>query len=313
MPNLIYKLILENSTIKYTNLNSYIILRKKKKIKNNFTLNIKLNTKTNGTLLLVHTENKNKIDNIIYKNVTLNIVENTCFTIINLFSQNNNYNVIFFTKLNLLLKKNSNIDSYVINNMRSNVRNYIKIQNILKSSSKLTFFTTNIGTTIFNTYAYNVLWKNSLINFYVTLQTKKKQINFFNIKTTHLDNNSCSNHICRIVAEENTKTLIKVTVTVNKNITNTETDTNCKTLTLGNSTNIFMPFLKIYNNVIKCTHSACVGGIENKLIYYMQTRGLSKNKAYKIIAHSFTKELINKIKNTKLLNYLKKKVFLLDE
>lgn len=302
MLNLTYKIILENTNIKYTNIHNCIDTQQKEKLLGH-SINITLTKKkTNGTLYVVHTEKKNKYNNIVYKNITVNIDSNMVFKIVNVFIRNN-HSTIFYTKLNILLNDNTKVDSFIVNN----TRNYLKTKNKVDNSSKLAYYVVNNGD-IYKTTVNNELYKNSCLNFFAILQTKPNQTNFFNVKTAHINNNSYSNHVCRIVAENNTKTTIKATVTVNKNITNTQSDTNCKTLTVGEtSENTFMPFLKIYNNEIKCTHSASVGCVEKELIYYMQTRGLHKDKAYKIIANSFTKELLKKIKNIKLYNYLQKR------
>lgn len=55
------------------------------------------------------------------------------------------------------------------------------------------------------------------------------------------------------------------------------------------------PHLEIYANDVKCTHGAGIGRLDEEAIFYLQSRGLPKETARKILAESFASEMIDQI------------------
>jgi Fe-S cluster assembly protein SufD len=50
-----------------------------------------------------------------------------------------------------------------------------------------------------------------------------------------------------------------------------------------------VPDLEIKNNEVKCSHAATVGKIDEEQIFYLNSRGVSENKAKVMIAEGFLK------------------------
>lgn len=55
------------------------------------------------------------------------------------------------------------------------------------------------------------------------------------------------------------------------------------------------PQLEIYADDVKCTHGATIGQIEEDAIFYLQSRGISKEAAQDIILNAFTNETLDSI------------------
>lgn len=68
------------------------------------------------------------------------------------------------------------------------------------------------------------------------------------------------------------------------------------------------PFLEMANGKIKVKHAAAAGRIDPKERFYLQSRGVQKEKAEKLLAYFFLKDVINQIKEKnkkeKIKNYI---------
>lgn len=64
------------------------------------------------------------------------------------------------------------------------------------------------------------------------------------------------------------------------------------------------PFLEIDNDDVKCSHGVTVGQLDEESLYYMRTRGISKQQATLLLMYAFCAEIIGKIKIGPLREYL---------
>ncbi len=77
-----------------------------------------------------------------------------------------------------------------------------------------------------------------------------------------------------------------------------------KTLAYQKSNNILLnpkakmnirPQLEIYADDVKCSHGATVGQLDEEALFYLRSRGISKDEARKILLHAFAGEVIGDI------------------
>ncbi|MBD3265770.1 Fe-S cluster assembly protein SufD [bacterium] len=57
-----------------------------------------------------------------------------------------------------------------------------------------------------------------------------------------------------------------------------------------------MPQLEIYADDVKCTHGATTGHLDDDAIFYLQSRGISKENARGLLTYAYASELINRMK-----------------
>jgi len=60
------------------------------------------------------------------------------------------------------------------------------------------------------------------------------------------------------------------------------------------------PELEIYADDVKCSHGSTTGQLDEDALFYLQTRGLSKDKARKLLVSAFTGEVFNAIDDENL-------------
>jgi Fe-S cluster assembly protein SufD len=80
---------------------------------------------------------------------------------------------------------------------------------------------------------------------------------------------------------------------------------NNKNLLLTNKAQInTKPELEIYADDVSCAHGATVAKIDEKSIYYLQTRGINYEQAKKMLSIAFIQELINTVELDSLKSFL---------
>jgi Fe-S cluster assembly protein SufD len=68
------------------------------------------------------------------------------------------------------------------------------------------------------------------------------------------------------------------------------------------------PELEIYADDVKCSHGSTSGSLEEDSIYYLMTRGLSKQESVKLLVNGFLNEVTDTIKNMSLKNFIQGKL-----
>jgi Fe-S cluster assembly protein SufD len=57
------------------------------------------------------------------------------------------------------------------------------------------------------------------------------------------------------------------------------------------------PELEIYANDVKCTHGSTTGQLDSQALFYLQSRGISKHRAEKILVTAFVSEILAAFRN----------------
>jgi len=64
------------------------------------------------------------------------------------------------------------------------------------------------------------------------------------------------------------------------------------------------PQLEIFADDVKCSHGFTCGKIQEEELFYLESRGLNKERANKLLIQAFSQELLNKISKTHLGEFL---------
>jgi len=68
------------------------------------------------------------------------------------------------------------------------------------------------------------------------------------------------------------------------------------------------PELEIYADDVKCSHGSTTGQIDEEAIFYLQSRGISKKGAIKLMINAFAKDALEKISIEVLQEYIDQKI-----
>lgn len=68
------------------------------------------------------------------------------------------------------------------------------------------------------------------------------------------------------------------------------------------------PELEIFADDVKCSHGTTTGQFDEEAIFYLQTRGISKESAKKLLIEAFADEVIDKVDSEELRIWIKEKL-----
>ncbi len=138
-----------------------------------------------------------------------------------------------------------------------------------------------------------------------------KDSNNCNNKTfiSHLAEDCRSNQVYKGILNDNSKATYFSNTYVDSIAQKTEGYQLSKGVLLSDNAYYFSkPELKIYADDVKCSHGSTIGPIDENAIFYLRSRGMSKNAATKLLVSSFINEDINSIKDENILEIIEKKL-----
>jgi Fe-S cluster assembly protein SufD len=56
------------------------------------------------------------------------------------------------------------------------------------------------------------------------------------------------------------------------------------------------PALEIYADDVKCTHGSTTGPVDDDLVFYLQSRGISKAAAHHLLTYAFAADITRRIR-----------------
>lgn len=121
----------------------------------------------------------------------------------------------------------------------------------------------------------------------------------------HIDNHTCVEHVApHCVSREDYKGILDGAsrgvfngrIVVHKDAQKTDSEQSSAALLLSGKAEIdAKPELEIYADDVKCKHGATVGQLDERAVFYLQSRGVSEAEARNLLTYSFADELIQRI------------------
>lgn len=135
---------------------------------------------------------------------------------------------------------------------------------------------------------------------------------------THVDTNSFiyhnaphtfSHQLYKTVLDDSSRGVFTGLIRVEKDAQFIESKQLNKNLLLTNKAHAnSRPQLEIYADDVKCAHGSTTGQINEDELFYFQSRGINKEKAKNILAKAFINEVIFKIQNKTIKEYILKEL-----
>lgn len=125
------------------------------------------------------------------------------------------------------------------------------------------------------------------------------------IETQHIDNhtlvehkkpNSLSTELYKGIMNDKSEAVFNGKVLVFKDAQKTNAYQSNQNILLTDDASIdSKPELEIYANDVKCSHGSTTGKLDEEAIFYLRSRGISLDRAKKMLLHAFAGEVIDKI------------------
>jgi len=123
----------------------------------------------------------------------------------------------------------------------------------------------------------------------------------------HLSENTKSYQLIKSSLMEKSKAVYQGKIFVDSKAQKTDGYQLSKGILLNDGTEFnAKPELEIYADDVKCSHGSSSGNLDENKIFYLMTRGLSKDEAKQILLDGFYMEVIEKITDIKIKKIIKK-------
>lgn len=118
---------------------------------------------------------------------------------------------------------------------------------------------------------------------------------------THTVGGGTSNQLIKFVLEDNSRGRFIGDLKIAQDAQQTEAHQTNRNLLLSETAEMrTQPQLEIYADDVKATHGASTGQLDESALFYMQQRGISKEKARQLLVNAFMKDVLNTISDEAL-------------
>ena len=125
------------------------------------------------------------------------------------------------------------------------------------------------------------------------------------IQVEHMKPNSTSHQVYRGTLKGKATSVFRGNIYVHPKAQQTCADQSSKTLLLSGEAEMnAKPQLKIFADDVKCSHGITIGQLEENILFYMKSRGISHENANKMLQKSFLSEALEAYPNEILKKYL---------
>jgi len=274
---------------------------------------VKENYSLNKPLIIYNITTKELNSTAINLKTDIVLEKNSSLKLINLFddnSENNFINIVqnFDIAHDAILKnykidhkKNSNI-KYSYNNINLE-KNSISENFIFSTGSK--FMKNEINCNLNDEYS------SAFINGIINLTNSQHH----EIKTNinHLAENTKSYQLIKSVLNDNAKGIYQGKIYVDSKAQKTNGYQLSKALLLSENTEFDgKPELEIYADDVKCSHGATSGNLDEDAIFYLMSRGLSKQQSKELLINGFLLDAVEKITDIEIKDLIKNMIGIIE-
>lgn len=198
----------------------------------------------------------------------------------------------------IIQEENSEIEYLIIQNDKNNFHfNSINISQKQNSISNCFTFSYS-GAVVRNNLNIKLKEKNCYSNMYGFYALRKKSHVDNHTTVDHIDENSISNEHYKGIMDNNSNGVFNGKIFVRKKAQKTNAFQSNNNILLSDEAKInTKPQLEIWADDVKCSHGCTVGQLDKEAMFYLQSRGISKEKAISMLLGAFSEEIIEKIEN----------------
>jgi Fe-S cluster assembly protein SufD len=121
----------------------------------------------------------------------------------------------------------------------------------------------------------------------------------------HMAPNCTSNEIFRGLADNEANAVFNGRIHIHPDAQKTVAKLSNKNLLLSDFATInTKPELEIYADDVRCSHGATVGQIDSDALFYLQSRGISRSEAKRLLSLAFIAEIVDKVPETSVQTFI---------
>ena len=271
-----------------------------------FTLEVSKNYKFIKPLVIYNYFSKNLKESILNNKNSIILNDDSELTLINYTDDDSKDNFMTNTIDNLIIKKNASLRNIFINNSRCNGYFYRYIKSALEKGSSCDNYLLSTGLK-FNKLDIEINHneENSRSSIFSALNLLGLEHQEIKTRINHNAPNCQSYQKIKNVLNNQSKGVYQGKIFVKNIAQKTDAYQLSKALILNNESEFdAKPELEIYADDVKCSHGSTSGSIDFDSIHYLKSRGIPEEEALKMLINGFLSEVLEKIKDVKLKNFL---------
>ena len=222
--------------------------------------------------------------------------ENSKMSLINFFLDDGKNNFINIFQ-NFNIEKNAIFKNYKFDTQENNNLKYVYNEIDLKENSLVENFIISKGSKFFkNEIICNLKEKYGSVFVNGIIDLKNNQHHEIKTNINHLNENSKSYQLIKSVLSDNSRGVFQGKIFVDSIAQKTDGYQLSKALLLNENCEFnAKPELEIYADDVKCSHGSTSGNLDENAIFYMMSRGLTYEKAKKLLINGFFLDVTDKI------------------
>ena len=271
-----------------------------------FTLEVSKNYKFIKPLVIYNYFSKNLKESILNNKNSIILNDKSELTLINYTDDNSRDNFMTNTIDNVIIKKFASLKNIFINNSRCNGYFYRYIKSALEKGSSCDNYLLSTGLK-FNKLDIEIDHneENSKSSIFSALNLSGLEHQEIKTRINHNAPNCQSYQKIKNVLNDESKGVYQGKIFVKNIAQKTDAYQLSKALILNDESEFdAKPELEIYADDVKCSHGSTSGSIDFDSIHYLKSRGIPEEEALKMLINGFLSEVLEKIKDVKLKNFL---------
>lgn len=138
---------------------------------------------------------------------------------------------------------------------------------------------------------------------------QNKQLVDYHTEIEHCVPHCTSNEVFRGIIADSAKAVFNGRIHIHPDAQKTLAELSNKNLLLSNQAEVdTKPELEIYADDVRCAHGATVSQINEKEMFYLQSRGVSRQEAQVMLSFGFINEVLREFPSLEIQNYLRPKL-----
>jgi len=273
---------------------------------NGYSLEVDKNYKFKKILVIYSFFKKDVKNKILNSKNKIKLNENSELHVLEYSTNEFNSKFINNVYETIILKKNSKFKNIFLQRNKSNGFFHKFIKNTLSLNSDYSNLIFSSGLR-FNKMDIecDLVEENCRCNILSALFLKKDEHQEIKTLVNHLAPNCTSKQKIKNVLSSKSKGIYQGKIYVEDIAQKTDAYQLSKALLLNDNAEFnSKPELEIYADDVKCSHGSSSGNIDQDLLYYLMTRGLSRNDSSKLLIKGFLNEVIEIIKSSTIRNFI---------
>lgn len=192
----------------------------------------------------------------------------------------------------VFVEKNATCRYTTIQNWSDNVLNLVTKRAICKENAKMSWIDGNVGSKLNMKYPCSILAGDNSASECISVAVAKAGVcQDAGAKMIHLGKNTKSKIVSKGISWDDGHNVYRGLVKISPNATNSQAFVECDTLLLNKeSTSDAFPTEMVQNDSSTVAHEATISKISDEQLFYLMSKGLSKEKAEGLIVTGFLDE-----------------------